>query len=164
MEEIWKEVLGYEGLYQISNIGLVKSVSNNRNRKEKILKVGINTGGYYQVVLNKNSKGKTIQIHKLVAMAFLNHKPDGHKIVVDNINNIKTDNRLENLQLISNRENCSKDKKGSSKYVGVYWDKKANKWKSQIYINGKVKHLGLFNYELLAHESYKIALNQLKKN
>jgi ribosomal protein L15E len=72
-------------------------------------------------------------------MAFLNHTPCGYKIVVDHIdNNIKTDNRLENLQLITQRENVSKDiKNTSSKYIGVCWHKKAKKWRSSIQINGK---------------------------
>jgi hypothetical protein len=85
----------------------------------------------------------------LVAMAFLNHKPDGtHKIVVDHINNNKLDNRVVNLQLISQRENLSKDRKdGTSKYVGVCWKKSRNKWQVDIKIDGKRKYLGLFTDE-----------------
>jgi hypothetical protein len=164
MQEIFKDIPGYEKFYQVSNLGSVKSLGNNKKRKEKLLKAALNNKGYYTVSLSKDFKMKTIQVHQLVAMAFLNHKPHGHKIVVDHINNIKTDNRLENLQLISHRENASKDRKGySSKYVGVHLCKIVNKWISRIYINGKTKHLGIFDNELLAKKAYQKALNELLK-
>ncbi len=167
MQEIWKYIDGYEN-YQISNFGNVKALAKNTKmpnggimvRKEKLLKYWLNAG-YYKIGLCKNGKRKTMQIHQLVAMAFLNHKPDGHKIIVDHIDNNPLNNKLENLQLISPRKNCSKDRiNGSSKYVGVHWCKNINKWISRIYINGKKKHLGIFDNELLASESYKIALNE----
>jgi hypothetical protein len=171
MEEIFKDIPNYEGLYQVSNLGNVKSLSREiliRSKhasiiKEKILKPSINTTGYYFVNLYKNGKIKSFTIHKLVAITFLNHIPDGTtKIVVDHINNNSLDNRLKNLQLVSHRENLSKDKKfGSSQYVGVSWYKSKNKWISQIKINGKLKYLGLFSDELLAHEAYQNALKNL---
>jgi hypothetical protein len=101
-----------------------------------------------------------MKVHTLVAMVFLNHKPDGtNKICVDHINNIKTDNRLVNLQLITNRENTSKDKKdGTSKYVGVCWQKSKNKWMAQINIDDKKKYLGYFTDEHEAHLVYQKAL------
>ena len=101
-------------------------------------------------------------MHILVAMAFLGHKPDGHKIVVDHINGDKLNNRLENLQLITNRENVSKDRNGcSSKFVGVHWDKSTSKWKAHIAIEGKQKHLGRFSNELQAAEAYQLELNKI---
>ena len=172
MEEIFKDIPNYEGLYQVSNLGNVKSLPKNvkmpngglRIQKEKILKHVIDKKGYCAVCFHKNSKGKSIRIHKLVAITFLNHKPNGMKIVVDHINNDKLDNRLENIQLLSNRENCSKNsKKGYSKYVGVSWNKRVNKWISQIQINGKRIHLGYFSNEVEASEVYQIALKNLNK-
>jgi len=71
-------------------------------------------------------------------------------------------NNVSNLQLISQRENSSKDRKdGSSQYTGVSWFKKSNKWRSVIYINGKLKHLGLFDNELDASNAYQKTLNDL---
>ncbi len=166
--EIWKDVPGYEGIYQVSDIGNIKSLSREVLRngeypmkiKEKILKPGLSSNGYLTVMLHKNNLKKHMKVHMLVAMAFLNHKPDGtNKICVDHINNIKTDNRLVNLQLITNRENSSKDKKnGTSKYTGVSWSKLINKWKAEIAINGKVKNLGYFIDEYVAHLEYEKAL------
>jgi hypothetical protein len=117
MEEIFKDVKGYEGLYQVSNLGRVKSlpktwVSGNggfRSHYGKILKATKCSSGYYQVGLYKDGVSKKLRIHKLVAMAFFNHAPNGYKIVVDHIDNNKENNRVDNLQLITNRENSSKD-------------------------------------------------------
>ena len=166
--EIWKEVKGFED-YEISNLGRVKSlarivttVKGSRNYKEKFLKPSISGCGYLKVNLYKDTKAKTKKIHKLVAIAFLNHKPNGLKLVVDHINTVKTDNRLGNLQIITNRENLSKDKKGgSSRYIGVSWSKSNKKWIASIRINGNIGHLGSFKDELEAAEAYQIALNNL---
>jgi len=73
-------------------------------------------------------------------------------------------NRLDNLQLITHRENISKDRfrhNYSSKYVGVYWDKSRNKWMARIGINKKMKFLGRFTSELEANSAYKTALSQI---
>ncbi|CAA6810324.1 MAG: HNH homing endonuclease [uncultured Sulfurovum sp.] len=169
MKEIWKDIEGYEGLYKISNLGNVRSLdrvvtkSNNvvNRLKGKILKPAKNTSGYYNVIIYKNCKPKTYSNHQLVAMMFLNHKPDGFNIVVDHIDNNKLNNRLDNLQLITNRENVSKESRGKSKYTGVSWRKNRNKWISTICINGKRKHLGSFINEIDAHYAYQ---NKLKIN
>ena len=153
-QEEFRPVPGYEGYYEVSNFGNVKSLTN-----DKILKPCLDGRGYYKVTLSKDGKTKTIRIHILVATAFLGHKPDGYKIVVDHIDNNKLNNNLTNLQLITHRENISKDKKnGTSKYKGVYLEKNANKWRSQILIDSKKKHLGLFTSEEEAHEAYQKAL------
>jgi len=165
--EIWKDIIGYEGLYQVSSFGRVKSlggkiIGNGSILKERMLKNRIDTNDYYIVNLCKNSIQKTFKIHKLVAIHFLNHKPDGMKIVIDHIDNDKRNNHVNNLQLISARLNTSKDRKnGTSKYIGVSWFKKSNKWKAQIQINGKSKHLGLFENELEAHLAYQQKLNEI---
>jgi hypothetical protein len=160
-EEKYKDIPGYEGLYQASNMGNIRNVRTGRLLKSCF------SGpkrDYLKVCLSKNGKVKTLKIHKLVAMAFLNHIPNGMNIVVDHINNIPTDNRLKNLQLISQRENLSKDKKGcSSRYVGVDWDKQCKKWGSRIRINKKLIHLGYFHDELEASNTYQSALENIDK-
>jgi hypothetical protein len=173
-KEIFKDIVGYEGLYQVSNLGNVKSLSRKilirgehlGKIKEKILKPSDNGDGYYKLVLCKDGKQKSIAVHILVAIAWLNHVPDGtHKIEVDHKNDIKSDNRLENLQLLKNREHkakTSKNIKTSSQYTGVYWHKKSNKWRAQIKIDGKSKHLGLFSDEHEAHLAYQKALEDFR--
>ena len=163
LKEEFGSIPGYEGLYEVSNFGNVKSLGNDKGRKEKILRPNLSgsiKSQYYKVALYKNSKDKTIKIHVLVAMAFLGHVPDGTlKIVVDHIDNNRLNNHLSNLQLISNRENSSKDKKnGTSQYTGVSWQKSRNKWTAQIIISSKNKNLGYFTSEEEAAEAYQNAL------
>ena len=168
MKEIYKDIAGYEGLYQASNLGNVRSLdrisSAGRNLKGRVLKPAPNTRGYSQVLLCKNGKTKGCTVHQLMAMTFLNHTPNGNKgLVVDHRSNEKTDNRLANLQLISHRENLSKDKKDcSSKYTGVSWFKRDSKWVANIHVNGKIKYLGLFTDELEASKAYQNELTILK--
>ena len=152
MEEIYKDIPGYKGMYQVSNLGNVKSF---RKSKERILKPSIGDKGYYVVTLfNKR------RIHQQVAEAFLNHTPCGMKLVIDHINNDKLDNRVENLQVVTQRFNTSKTEgKGTSKYKGVSWYKKYNKWIAQITIDRKRINLGYFNCELAASLAYQ---NKLK--
>lgn len=154
--EEWKDIPNYEGKYQISNFGRVKSILSNI-----YLKHCINSAGYYQVTLCLNGKKFNHTIHKLIAESFLFKK--SNDLVVDHINNIKTDNRIENLQFVTQRINVTKDKKNTvSKYVGVTFEKKTNKWRSRIRINKKNIHLGYFNDEYEAHLRYLQELESIK--
>jgi hypothetical protein len=167
--EIWKSVPNYEGLYEVSNMGRVKSVerivemNGFKKLKKELISIGFKNKKYLAVRLYKNSIQRDFKVHQLVAMAFLGHTPDGTtKIVVDHINDNPKDNRLENLRLLTNRENVSR-RGGTSKYVGVCWDKKAKKFKAEIYFNCKKNHLGHFNCETSAHIAYQKALNNYLK-
>ena len=165
--EIWKDIKGYEGYYQVSNLGNVKSLSRvdsiGRPLKEKSLKGSLDVFGYLCFDFRKNNKRKIFKVHQLVAVAFLGHKINGYKgLIVDHIDNDKLNNKLENLQLITARYNCSKDKKRkSSKYTGVCWEKRRCKWMSRIHIGGKTKFLGYFTNELEAAEAYQTALKNV---
>lgn len=169
--EIWKDIPNYEGLYKCSNLGRIKSLSRIIYPKtggsylieEKIKIHTVKNSGYLQTTLNKEGKYKTFRIHQLVAICFLNHKPCGFKLVVDHIDNNPLNNNLENLQLITNRENSSKDKKGfSSKYPGVSWQ--VYKWIARIRIKsegGKKVHLGYFEKEYDAHLAVQKKLREI---
>ena len=150
MKEIWKDVVGYEGLYKVSSNGNIYSLYSNRN-----LSLSKDGRGYYQINLSKDKVIKNKKIHQLVAIAFLNHTPNGYVLVVDHIDNNPLNNRLDNLQLISNRYNCIKDKaNGSSKYTGVYYEKKRNKYVCEIKVNNKRVYHKRFNCETLAYLKY----------
>ena len=159
MQEIFKDIPNYEGLYQVSNFGNVKSLKWG---KENILKDVLSKQGYLIYTLRKNKTRKDMKGHQLVAMAFFNHTPDGtHKLVVDHINDIKTDNRVENLQIVTQRFNSHKTQGNySSKYKGVCWVGKRNKWMASIYLNKKSFFLGYFENEYDAHLVYQ---NKLKE-
>lgn len=171
-EEIWKDIPNYEGIYQISNFGNLKSLdkwrNHSRNPSKKYLKQGFImkqtiARGYKYVSLYKNREVKMFLVHQLMAITFLNHKPNGFKYVVDHIDNNGCNNNLNNLQLLTNRANVSKGKKGgTSKYTGVCWNKRDNIWMAYIQINGKRKHLGYFDDEYKAHLAYQEELNKLK--
>lgn len=156
--EIWKTIKDFED-YQISNLGNVKSF---KYKEERILKKGINTTGYYFVILSNKKGLKNKTIHKLVAENFLNHTSCGYELVVNHINFNKLDNRLNNLEVVTQRENSNKKHiKSKSKYVGVYWNKKLNKWTSSIYLKPKNVHLGVFENEYDAHLSYQNKLKEI---
>lgn len=184
--EIWKDVSEYEGYYQVSSFGRVKSlerkiecrkyfrVANDRIWEckkclrlinEKIMNGGFDKDGYIRVDLSKNKKKSTKKIHQLVAIAFLNHVPNEAKLVVNHKNFIKNDNRLDNLEIVTIRENTNKKHlNSSSQYIGVNWYKNYKKWIARIVVNGNRKHLGYFEVEYDAHLAYQKALNELNNS
>ena len=100
MKEIWKDVVGYENLYIISNLGNIKRIKEN---KISIPKMYIDKDGYVIVYLYKNRKGIHARMHRLVAQAFISNPKN--KPQVNHKNGIKNDNRVENLEWCSVREN-----------------------------------------------------------
>lgn len=102
--EIWRDIKDYPN-YQVSNMGRVKSLNYKRTGKEKILKNSKNNSGYLYVCLTINKKEHNYRIHRLVASAFLpnpNNLPQ-----VNHINEIKTDNRVENLEYCDSSYNIN---------------------------------------------------------
>ena len=155
MNEKWKDIPDYEGLYQINENGDVKSINYKNTNKEGILKPCINTSGYKMVVLMKNNKRKSYYIHKLVAITFLNHKPCGMKQVINHIDFNKLNNNLNNLEIITQVENVNKRRiKTSSNYEGVSFHKNSKKWISRITIENKSVYLGIFLTEKEAYDKY----------
>lgn len=155
--EIWKAVPGYEGLYEASTLGNVRSLNYLGHGKIKELSLAI-VNGRYKLTLRSNGKSKKFYLHQVIAMTFLNHIPDYYNLVVDHINNNPLDNRLENLQVVTVRKNVTKDKDRSLP-TGV--SKKGNKFQSRIYLNKKVNHLGYFYTQEEASEAYQKALKEI---
>lgn len=112
MKEIWKDIPGYEGSYQVNNFGIIKSLSRLTDHgkygkfimKGRILKPKKHNG-YMIVSLRLNNKTVTASIHKLVALAFIENPEN--KPCVNHINGIKDDNRMENLEWCTYKENMS---------------------------------------------------------
>ena len=98
--EEWRYIKGYEGLYQVSNLGNIKSLSkidgNGVYRKERLLKPILNSHGYYVVMLYKNNKGVQKLVHRLVANAFI---PNPNNLPhINHKDEIKTNNHADNLE------------------------------------------------------------------
>lgn len=114
MKEIWKDIPNYQGLYQVSNLGNVRSLDRKKlqwNRfeiveviyKGKVLKPQITNRGYLKVCLSKNGKSKHFNIHKLVAMSFFENYDSN--LTIDHIDCNKMNNNINNLRQITIKEN-----------------------------------------------------------
>ena len=121
MEE-WKDIAGYEGLYQVSNLGRVKSLRNNKMRKEKILKVKKNTTGYLYLSLYKDNVGKNYLLHRLVAKAFLKN-PNNYPCINHKDEN-KENNNINNLEwctyLYNSRYGTRTERIVKSRLISIY--------------------------------------------
>lgn len=102
-KEIWRDIVGYEGVYQVSNLGKVKRLKGYKCRNDRIIRAKITKDGYYETTLTMAGKPKTIRTHRLVAFAFcenpynkpeVNHK-DGNKL----------NNSADNLEWVTSSEN-----------------------------------------------------------
>jgi hypothetical protein len=101
--EEWKPVIGYEGFYEVSDWGNVRSLNYNKTNQVKLLRRVKAKDGYLVVCLHKNGKQKEGKVHRLVATAFIPNQDN--KPTVDHINGDKTDNRVENLRWATQMEN-----------------------------------------------------------
>lgn len=173
-DEIWKDIPEYEGMYQVSSFGRVKSLSRKvkdykgfRLIKTRIKKQHYNSNNYLGTHLNNNGVFNNYLIHHLVMMCFSDHKTNGYSAIIDHINNIKYDNRFINLQIISHRKNCSKDidkSKTSSIYTGVRLTNNKLKWRVDIQNNKKSIYIGCFDNELYASKVYVEAVMDIEDN
>lgn len=151
MIEEWKPITGYEELYEISNLGNIRSIP-----KQTLIKGGIDNKGYKRIYFTKNGKRVVGFFHRIVLAEFFG-KSDK---MANHINRDRSDNRLSNLEYVSPRENVNHFQK--SKYLtgARPANTKNERWQSMISINGKRTHLGMFATELEAHQAY---LNKVKE-
>lgn len=130
MEEIWRDIEGFEGLYQVSSYGRIKSLNYNKTKQERILKNFLNKKGYLQVNLHKDGKIKKFSVHRLVATAFLENPNNLPQV------NHKDENKSNNC--VSNLEWC--DCQYNINY-GTRTEKTVEKCSKQVYqysLNGNL--------------------------
>ncbi len=165
-KEIWKDIPGYEGLYECSDLGRIKSLSNGKYKKEKILKNSPNGHGYTKNQFSINGLDKTQMTHITVAKTFLGYKNENRSIVIDHINGIKNDNKLCNLRIVTARENVTtcyinKNRKTTSQHPGVSYHKRRRKYQSVIQVKGVRIYLGIFKEEIDAANAYQAKLKEI---
>jgi len=165
-KEIWKDIKGYKGHYQISNNGRVKSLYRiakkhngiKRQLKKKFIKCPVSSSGYRTLKLYKNGERKLFLLHRVLAIHFIKNK--GNRPYINHINGIRTDNRIRNLEWVSGRENSLhhfKRYKRKSSYSYVYWVEKLKRYKASIRINGKDVCIGsFFKNDKTAYEAIKL--------
>jgi hypothetical protein len=168
--EIWKDIERFDGYYQISSFGRVKSCERYVRHpkggqlliKEKILVLSNCSSKYLKTTLSKENIYIQFMAHRLVALHFIDNP--NNKAEVNHIDSIKTNNNINNLEWTSRLENISHynlKRKCSSNYIGVSLNKNSNKWHSTIRINNKRFHLGSFKTE---EEAYQARCDYEKNN
>jgi hypothetical protein len=157
---------------EVTKCGRVKKVKPdwliNKTRKFDIGEVNfdllkLNQNGYKQIGIQIKGYGnRIVQVQQLVASAFLNYKFQGHKAVVDHIDSNPLNNNLDNLRVITQRENVAKERTLKSGLpIGVSFDKSRNKYRTQMKINGKTVSLGRFDTIVEASFAYQLKLKEL---
>lgn len=162
---MWRPVVGYHGIYEVSDEGQVRSIDrllpDGRKCRGRLLKSGTNRAGYHHVVLSKGGRTRTRLVHLLVADAFLGDRQDG--FTVAHGENGKSDNSILNLSIKHRRVNSGEDRNRDHTYksplVGVFPIGK--RFRSSIKIEGKTKHLGTFDTPNEAHVAYLKARKEL---
>jgi len=166
MTEIWKPIKDYE-TYSVSTFGRFRNDKTN-----KILKVFKNTDGSFGISLSNNGTKKRLQIHRLVALAFIENPEN--KEYVDHIDNNQSDNSVENLRWATRQENNRNTRipsTNTSGVKGVHWEKLCQKWRSSIKIDGISINLGRYNTieeatfvrQTRANEAFGIFTNACEK-
>lgn len=169
MRERWKDIPYYEGYYQVSNQGRIRTLGrigqSGRKSPARIMNPTIDCGGYWRVCFTKDRIEKKKFVHVLHAEAFL---PNPYRLpFVNHKNSIRSDNRLSNYEWVTMRENVShgatKIKNKASKFIGVCKDgpKTPNHkkiWRAQIWLMDKQVKLGYFYTEQEASDAYQKAL------
>ena len=132
-KEVWKDIIGYEGLYQVSNLGRVKSLNYKRTGQSRILKPSTNNG-YKQVILHKDGHQYTYTVHSLVMKAFVGERPEGMDI--DHKDSVRFNNRLENLRYVSSKENVLNPNSSIIRPISQYTlqGEHIKDWNSVIYV------------------------------
>jgi hypothetical protein len=170
----WFEIKGFDGIYKMTVDGRIKSITRYVDRKnwkpncsEKFLVKGKeliitkSSEGYLTTSLFKNGEKIGVKLHRLIAIHFIPNPEN--KPFINHINGIRDDNRLENLEWVTIRENGTHGKISitkTSKYTGVSICRRSGRWKAYASLNKKSTFLGRYDTEQEANQAYKNALSK----
>jgi len=147
--EEWRDVIGYDYKYQISDLGRFRRITAFHKKRIGIITTGSITKGYLRVNVVKAGKSTSKKVHRLVAEYFLEGYSE--KLTINHKDFIKTNNRKTNLGLMTVVENTLdfiikvKKESSSSKCLGVSYHKQIGKWTTRVNIGGDRKSLGVFD-------------------
>lgn len=154
--EIWRAVVGYEGLYEVSNYGNILSLNYRNTGKARLMKPSVRSNGYLQVCLSSGNRKSSIKVHRIVAEAFISNEKGYSEI--NHIDECKTNNHADNLEWCSRKHNINhshsqavvaKDSRGNvvSRFISSMEAGRAGFSQSSISLccrGLQRKHMGLF--------------------
>ena len=153
MKEIWKDILGYEGYYQASNLGRIKRLEGKYVPDERVLKPQKRPNGYLAITLSKDKRRITKSIHRIIMLAFMGES----KLTVNHIDGDKHNNRLENLEYVTSRDNIRHVFSSNIKITNI------QKFKNDI-INDYSKGVNLTKLTKKYHVDFRDLKSFLLKN
>lgn len=163
--EIWKEIIGYDHRYFISNFGRIKSLS----RVKPLISYGsYDVGGYLRTSLVKDGKSIGKKIHRLVAEYFIDNYSDD--LTINHMDFNKSNNHISNLEVITASENVmhfvinKRKPKTSSRHLGVTYHLQIKKWTARVNVNGKRYSVGTYNTEWEAVQAREKFLSGVNTN
>ncbi len=156
IDEVWKDLTDFEGIYKVSNYGRILRIKTN-----SVLKSSLSScKKYYRIELCKDGKKYRRLIHRLLCIHFLPN-PNNYQ-EINHIDHNSLNNNLNNLEWINDMGNTAHGKLNlltTSKYLGVNWKKQSNKWVARLTVNGKRINLGCFTNE---EDAFKARCNAEK--
>lgn len=167
MNEIWRDIKGYEDKYQVSNLGRVRSLDRtvwngvaHHLLRGRILKIGYDGGKYRKANISVDGNRQSLKIHRLVAAAFLEDYDS--KMEVNHKDFDKDNNRVDNLEMVSPLDNTRHYWRSQRKKRGAYPYKSSKRFKAQIFHKGKQLHIGVYDTIEEAYQAYWEKHRELK--
>jgi len=170
--EEWRCVAEYEGLYEVSNLGRIRSLDHTtvdtknieRSFKGRVLSLSTDSHGYNIKTLYLNGERCAFRLHRLIAQAFISNPND--LPYIDHVDGNKENNNINNLEWVTAQENTERYHskiESSSKYNKVSFSPSHKKWIAQLLVDGKSIHIGSFDSEDDAHFAQVLSRKELKE-
>lgn len=161
MDEIWKDVVGYEGLYSVSNLGKIKRDKSGTGicKAGRILKLRQSAMGYFMTCLYKNGTPKHFTNHSIIAQAFIGIRPKG--FTINHKDGIKTNNHVDNLEYLTQKENVIHSHRNNLCHPRNGENHHSKKFKNNDIIDIRKKYINGFSYTKIASE-YNVCIESIR--